>query len=269
MLARVGDQIFAVPQAAVREVAEFEADAIRALQGAEVVEFRGAPLPIAAPVERTRPRAVRDATRFHAFIIGTGAAAVGLLVDRIVGHREIVVRSTADPLIRVDGVTGATDLGDGKAVLILDAARDRAAGPRSQQPPRPDRGPGDRMTADNYILFTVAGTSYALPSQDVAHVEMVDQVTRVPNAPAFVDGVVFSRGQVVPAINMRARFGFERAPLDVASRLLVVQSHGRSVGLLVDACREFLNVPQVIDSSAGRSALGTERAVHRRRRKHW
>lgn len=100
------------------------------------------------------------------------------------------------------------------------------------------------MTADNYILFTVAGTAYALPSQDVAHVEMVDQITRVPNAPAFVDGVVFSRGQVVPAINMRARFGFERAPIDVSTRLLVVQSHGRSVGLLVDACREFLTVPQ-------------------------
>jgi purine-binding chemotaxis protein CheW len=100
------------------------------------------------------------------------------------------------------------------------------------------------MTADNYILFTVAGTAYALPSQDVAHVEMVEQITKVPNAPAFVDGVVFSRGQVVPAINMRARFGFERAPIDIATRLLVVQSHGRSVGLLVDACREFMTVPQ-------------------------
>jgi purine-binding chemotaxis protein CheW len=100
------------------------------------------------------------------------------------------------------------------------------------------------MSADNYILFTVAGTSYALPSQDVAHVEMVEQITRVPNSPVFVDGVVFSRGQVVPAINMRARFGFERAPLDVASRLLVVQSRGRSVGLLVDACREFMTVPE-------------------------
>ena len=99
------------------------------------------------------------------------------------------------------------------------------------------------MSAGNYILFTVAGTSYGLPSQDVAHVEMVEQITRVPNAPAFVDGVVFSRGQVVPAINMRARFGFDRAPLDVSSRLLVVQNRGRSVGLLVDACREFMTVP--------------------------
>ena len=96
-------------------------DAIHALQGAEVVEFRGAPLPILR-LSKTLGIAPSEATRFHAFIIGTGAAAVGLLVDRIVGHREIVVRSTADPLIRVDGVTGATDLGDGKAVLILDAA---------------------------------------------------------------------------------------------------------------------------------------------------
>ena len=112
------------------------------------------------------------------------------------------------------------------------------------------------MTTDNYILFTVAGTSYALPSQDVAHVEMIDSVTRVPNAPAFVDGVVFSRGQVVPAINMRARFGFERAPIDVSTRLLVVQSKGRSVGLLVDACREFLTVPQSSIHPPGEALTG-------------
>ena len=68
------------------------------------------------------------------------------------------------------------------------------------------------VRTDHYILFIVAGTTYALPSHEVAHVEMVEQITRVPNAPAFVDGVVFSRGQVVPAVNLRARFGFERAP---------------------------------------------------------
>jgi purine-binding chemotaxis protein CheW len=99
------------------------------------------------------------------------------------------------------------------------------------------------MNADNYILFSIAGTSYALPSQDVAHVEMVDHITRVPNAPPFVDGVVFSRGQVIPAVNLRARFGFERAALDMSSRLLVVQSGSRVAGLLVDACREFMTVP--------------------------
>ena len=97
--------------------------------------------------------------------------------------------------------------------------------------------------SDHFILFIVAGTTYALPSHEVAHVEMVEQITRVPNAPAFVDGVVFSRGQVVPAVNLRARFGFERTPTDIKTRLLVVQSGSRSIGLLVDECREFMMIP--------------------------
>jgi purine-binding chemotaxis protein CheW len=93
-----------------------------------------------------------------------------------------------------------------------------------------------------FILFTVAETTYALRSRDVAHVEMVDQVTAVPNAAHFVDGVVFSRGQVVPALNLRARFGFEKAPVDLSTRLLVVRDGARTVGLVVDSAREFVPI---------------------------
>jgi purine-binding chemotaxis protein CheW len=95
----------------------------------------------------------------------------------------------------------------------------------------------------SYILFTVAGTTYALPSGEVRHMEMIEDITRVPNAPSFVDGVVFSRGQVVPVVNLRARFGFERAPNDLRSRLIVVQSGARLIGLVVDSAREFVNIP--------------------------
>jgi purine-binding chemotaxis protein CheW len=97
-------------------------------------------------------------------------------------------------------------------------------------------------SAETFILFSIAGTTYALRSREVAHVEMLEQVTAVPNASAFVDGVVFSRGEVVPALNLRARFGFDRAPYDLASRLLVVRSGGRTVGLVVDAAREFVAI---------------------------
>jgi len=97
--------------------------------------------------------------------------------------------------------------------------------------------------SENYIVFSVAGTYYALRSTDVQHVEMLDQVTRVPNAAPFVDGVVFSRGQVVPAVNLRSRFGFDRVPYDLRTRLLVVQAAGRHIGLIVDEGREFLRLP--------------------------
>ena len=95
----------------------------------------------------------------------------------------------------------------------------------------------------SYILFLVSGTTYALPTVDVRHMEMVEDITRVPNAPSFVDGVVFSRGQVVPVVNLRARFGFDRAPFDLRTRLIVVQSGARMIALLVDAAREFVGIP--------------------------
>ena len=73
--------------------------------------------------------------------------------------------------------------------------------------------------------------------------EMIDDITRVPNAPSFIDGVVFSRGQVVPVVNLRARFGFERAAFDLRSRLIVVQTGSRLIGLVADAAREFVAIP--------------------------
>src|SRR3954468_14609330 len=102
----------------------------------------------------------------------------------------------------------------------------------------------DAPTATNaYIVFAVAGTAYALRSSDVQHVEMLEQVTRVPNAAPFVDGVVFSRGQVVPAVNLRSRFGFARVPSDMGAPLLVVSAAGRNVGLVVVESRGFLRLP--------------------------
>jgi purine-binding chemotaxis protein CheW len=98
-------------------------------------------------------------------------------------------------------------------------------------------------TAEPYVLFELAGTAYAVPSTAVQRMEMVEQVTPVPNAPPFVDGVVFSRGRVVPAVNLRARFGFPRAEYDLKTRLIVVSHGERVVGLLVDTAREFVRIP--------------------------
>ena len=96
--------------------------------------------------------------------------------------------------------------------------------------------------ADSYVLCELAGATYALRSDDIEQLEMVGQLTGVPNAPSFVDGVTSVRGRVIPAVNLRARFGFQRAPHDLRSRLVVVRSGGRSVGLIVDSAREFARI---------------------------
>lgn len=98
--------------------------------------------------------------------------------------------------------------------------------------------------AEPFILFELAGTTYGVRSRFVQQVEMIEHVTPVPNAPLAVEGVVLARGQVIPALNLRARFGFERVAFDLRSRLVVVSTGGRTLGLIVDSAREFLRISE-------------------------
>jgi purine-binding chemotaxis protein CheW len=102
--------------------------------------------------------------------------------------------------------------------------------------------PDPVVRTEPYILFELAGTTYGVRSQVVQQMEMVEHITPVPNAPAFVEGVVFLRGQVIPALNLRQRFGFPKAPYDLRTRLIVVRAAGRTVGLIVDNAREFVPI---------------------------
>ena len=94
-----------------------------------------------------------------------------------------------------------------------------------------------------FILFELAGTTYGVRSRFVQQIEMIEDVASVPNAHAAVEGVVLVRGQVVPALNLRTRFGFETIERDLRSRLVVINTGTRVVGLVVDTAREFLKVP--------------------------
>lgn len=96
--------------------------------------------------------------------------------------------------------------------------------------------------AEPFILFDLAGATYGVRSAEIQQLEMVETITPVPNAPAAVDGVVSVRGQVIPVVNLRARFGFERVDVGLRSRLLVVRRDGRTVGFLVDSAREFARI---------------------------
>jgi two-component system, chemotaxis family, sensor kinase CheA len=119
IIAHIGDQTFAVPESAIQEVIEVDPESVRALEQNELLVYRGGALPIIrlGPLFQIESA---QRPRLHALVVGTGLSAVGLLVDRVAGHREIVVKAITDPLIHVTGVSGATELGNGRLVLILD-----------------------------------------------------------------------------------------------------------------------------------------------------
>ena len=103
--------------------------------------------------------------------------------------------------------------------------------------------PNGQNGSETLVVFELAGTTYAVRSNRVQQMEMIEQITPVPNAPPAVEGVVFSRGRVVPVVNLRVRFGFEKIPIELRTRLIVIDIGERTVGLIVDSAREFISIP--------------------------
>jgi purine-binding chemotaxis protein CheW len=89
-----------------------------------------------------------------------------------------------------------------------------------------------------YVLFKVADAEYVLPASDVLHMESFDGATRVPGAPDYVAGLLQIRRRVIPVVDLRLRFGLPAREPTLDSRVVVVQSGERAVGLLADSARE-------------------------------
>ena len=109
---------------------------------------------------------------------------------------------------------------------------------------------------DSFVLFELAGTTYALRGTEVLKLEMIEHITPVPNARPELEGVVLSQGEVIPAVSLRTLFGFPKETHDIRSRLLVVQAGERKLGLIADSAREFKNIPADIISKPPESLDG-------------
>ena len=113
---------------------------------------------------------------------------------------------------------------------------------------------------DLHVLFRVGSAEYAVPAADVAQMDSYSGATPVPGAASYLAGIVQVRGQVVPVIDLRARFGLPPAETTLDSRVVVLGIDGRRVGLLVDSAREVSRIapeqvkdppPLVASQSAG------------------
>ena len=114
-------QTCAVPQSFVREILQTSEAEIQLVNGIEVIPYRAGVLPIVRLSGLFQLPKVPTA-KSRLLVIESDRGSVGLLTEAVIGQREVVVRALRDPLIQVHGVSGATELGDGKPVLILDGA---------------------------------------------------------------------------------------------------------------------------------------------------
>ncbi len=138
LLVKVGEGVFALPLTAVIETLKIESSEIHEVQHHEVILQRGKTLPLIrmakvfphegamTPAEKTLAQrdtvaATQAETSSHFLVVvGYGEKQVGLLVDRLIGEQEIVIKALGSFIGDIPGISGATILGDGRVGLIVD-----------------------------------------------------------------------------------------------------------------------------------------------------
>ena len=82
-----------------------------------------------------------------------------------------------------------------------------------------------------------------MPIAAVREIVRIPQITAVPNAPDYIEGVMNLRGKIVPVMDLRKRFGAEAVEPNKRNRIVVVDLEDRSIGLIVSSASEVLRIP--------------------------
>jgi purine-binding chemotaxis protein CheW len=130
-----------------------------------------------------------------------------------------------------------------------------------------------RMDTDQqYVIFQLANTSYALDIATVQEIIRLPALTQVPQALPYVVGITNLRGSIVPVLDLRQRCGLVAGSPTPATRVVVVQQGSHNLGLIVDAVDEVTTIPitaiepvasVVQDARAQRLLLGVARLEER------
>jgi len=100
------------------------------------------------------------------------------------------------------------------------------------------------MSRELHIVgFQVGRETYGVPITSLHEIVRVPEITAVPDAPDYLEGVINLRGKIVSVMDLRKRFGEKSAEVRKHNRILVVEHAGRLAGLIVDSASEVLKIP--------------------------
>ena len=93
------------------------------------------------------------------------------------------------------------------------------------------------------VTFKIGEEEFGVDILRVQEIIRIMEITRVPKAPHFVEGVINLRGRVIPIIDLRKRFGLTAREHDKDTRIIVIEINNMIVGFVVDAVHEVLRIP--------------------------
>jgi purine-binding chemotaxis protein CheW len=93
------------------------------------------------------------------------------------------------------------------------------------------------------VGFRIGRETFGLPISIVREIIRVPEITAVPDAPDYVEGVINLRGRIIPVVDLRKRFREKALEADKKNRVVVVELEKRAIGLIVNSASEVLRIP--------------------------
>lgn len=94
------------------------------------------------------------------------------------------------------------------------------------------------------VTFKLGTEEFGVDILKVQEINKMMNITKIPNAPAFIEGVINLRGKIIPIVDLRKRLGFREQPYDKSTRIIVVELEGLVLGFIVDSVSEVLRIPE-------------------------
>ncbi len=93
------------------------------------------------------------------------------------------------------------------------------------------------------VTFKLGAEEFGVDILKVQEINKMMSITKIPNAPAFIEGVINLRGKIIPIVDLRKRLGFRDQPYDKSTRIIFVELDGLVLGFIVDSVSEVLRIP--------------------------
>ena len=98
------------------------------------------------------------------------------------------------------------------------------------------------QTVSQLVGFRLDNEDYAIAITMIQEIILMKPITRIPQVPDFIEGLINLRGSVIPIVNLRKRFGLPARQVDDETRTIVVNIHDKTVGCIVDAVTQVMRI---------------------------
>lgn len=110
---------------------------------------------------------------------------------------------------------------------------------------------------DKYLTFFLADEEYGIPICNITEIIGIQKITKVPDMPQFVKGVINLRGKIIPVMDVRLRFGLPQREYEERTCVIVIEVGEEVIGLVVDRVREVADIPEAAVEPAPANGRGT------------